>query len=283
MMQVTGSKEKDCCFIDETFDLTRSKTYELLCKVNYNCISLSILDPVQNKHIVFKEFNFPKLSPELLLEEIEKKLSSDEIWKLKYKKVKISNISPKGILIPKPFFDEKLLKDYLSTSYYLDDMDLIRYNKIKDNSFYSVFPINGRLYEFIMRQHPEVKFFNQITSLINYLGKNHSSSVLLNKEKTILDIIIYKDGSIESYSSFIIESLEDVLYFTLFSLTNNDLPTDKTQITITGDINDSELLKIKEQIPNVKFEKFKHPNSFSYTFKIDYPEYINLFTLIDCE
>lgn len=284
MTQVTGSNiSTGSHFTDETFDSTRSRTYIYLCKFSGLSFSSAVYDPVQNKFILFKEYIFPDMDVNLAIEELEKVLVDDEYFNLQYKRVNVAMLSKKSVIVPSEYFDKNLLKDYLEASFFLNDIDTVNYNYIKQADSYNVFTVNGRIFEFFSRKHKNIGFFHQYTPMLNHGFKYYNpDSVIIDCKDSILSIVSIESNKINNCSTFDITSNEDALYYILFFTKTNRINQFKANFFISNFSPDL-FSMLKEQFNSLKPDKYKEGDSFSYTFKISEGKNIPLFNLKNCE
>ena len=67
----------------------------------------------------------------------------------------------------------------------------------------------------------------------------------MNISQSLFDIVVLKDSKILFYNNFEYQTKEDFIYYILFTLEQLELSTDKTKVSLLGDINkQSELYKI---------------------------------------
>ena len=83
----------------------------------------------------------------------------------------------------------------------------------------------------------------------------------MNISQSLFDIVVLKDSKILFYNNFEYQTKEDFIYYILFTLEQLELSTDKTKVSLLGDINkQSELYKILyTYVRNISFFNSKNP------------------------
>ncbi len=281
---------QDSLFVDETFDINLTQSYNLSIQSNLNGLSFSILDPVRNKFIALVHNNFSKdLIFNDLLNTIEVYIKKNELLNCSYKNVKIIWLSNKNTLIPADYFNKEDLRKHFEFNQKLDDLDEIHYKQIKIIDSYSIYTVPNQIANIFNRQFPGINFYNQQIPFIIYsLYKYHSGSkkIFINLSEEFIDISITQTGELLFYNNFIYKTESDIMYFIMYVLEQFKSSDENIEIILSGNITKKSglFLMLKEHYDHIKFLKSPEDYSYSYTFStIPLHSFSNLFNLNFCE
>ena len=208
------------------------------------CISNSL-----NTISKFTSYNFTKpiKSPELILKEIQEIFNHEKSLQQDFESVSVIHQNTLSSLVPDAYFKEGDLKNYLKYSIKTITTDLIVYDDLNFIKAKNVYVPYVNINNFIFQHFGEFEYRHHSSILIDKLF-SHSDNTLnfcINVSKSLLDIVVIKDSKILFYNNFEHQTKEDFIYYILFTLEQLELSTEKTNILITGDINEqSELYKI---------------------------------------
>lgn len=281
---------QDFAFIDETLDINLTHMYILSIQASLNGLSFCILDPVQEKYIVFSHKNVnSELSFNDFLDNIEEYIQNTDLLNHKYKKVKFIWLSSKNTLIPKKHFKKENVKKYFEFNQKLDELDEIHFNKLKYIDAYSIYIVPNQIANIFSKQFPGINFYNQQIPFIEHsLAKYYSETkkVFVNINDNFIDINLTETGKLLLYNSFVYKTEMDLIYFIMYVCNQYNLNTETTEVVLSGliDKKSSAFSKLKDFFQHLKFDKLPEEFSYSYTFnKIPNHSFTNLFNLQLCE
>ena len=208
------------------------------------CISNSL-----NTISKFTSYNFTKpiKSPELILKEIQEIFNHEKSLQQDFESVSVIHQNTLSSLVPDAYFKEGDLKNYLKYSIKTITTDLIVYDDLNFIKAKNVYVPYVNINNFIFQHFGEFEYRHHSSILIEKLF-SHSDNTLnfcINVSQSLLDIVVLKDSEILFYNNFEHQTKEDFIYYILFTIEQLELSTEKTNILITGDINEqSELYKI---------------------------------------
>ena len=143
-------------------------------------------------------------------------------------------------LVPTSVFDNKYLSDYLKFNTKLKPNTFINYYSFLDNSITGLYVSNKKLNSYFSRKYSSFNEFHYASLLINeYKQKcnvEDKKNVFLNFHKQSFDIIVFHEKKLEFYNNFKCNSLEDYLYYTLFTFSQLNLNSEKIHVSCTGEI-----------------------------------------------
>ena len=282
----------DIVFIDETFDLNQTKNYHISIQAGLNGYSFSVLDTIRNKYILLKHiaFSSEEMTSSLFEEKIIEVQDNDEFLARDYKSVFFSYQSPKYTLIPAPLFNKDNLKTFFEFNHILDDLDQIHYNELKSIDAYNLFVIPSELSNIVHKSFRNVKFFHQVTplienGLINHGRRSSEKVVITNLYGNFIDILVVRRDNLLLCNTFPWKNENDLVYFILYVYEQLKLKGEESPLFISGEMkkNSSTNELLKSYIKNIGFEKRNDHFIYSYTFdEIDSHWFTNLFNLRLC-
>lgn len=197
----------------------------------------------------FTSYNFTKpiKSPERILKEIQEIFNHEKSLQQDFESVSVIHQNTLSSLVPDAYFKEGDLKNYLKYSIKTITTDLIVYDDLNFIKAKNVYVPYVNINNFIFQHFGEFEYRHHSSILIEKLF-SHSDNTLnfcINVSQSLLDIAVIKDSEILFYNNFEYQTKEDFIYYILFTLEQLELSTEKTNISITGDINkQSELYEI---------------------------------------
>ena len=186
-------------------------------------------------------------------------------------------------LVPTSVFDNKYLSDYLKFNTRLKPNAFINYYSFLDNSITGLYVSNKKLNSYFSRKYSSFNEFHYASLLINeYKQKCNSGNkknIFLNFHMQSFDIILFHEKKLEFYNNFKCNSLEDYLYYILFTFSQLNLNAEKIHVACTGEISLSskkyellykyvrniEIINDNFNIPS--FEKIPEKNILFNTFE----------------
>ena len=282
----------DIAFIDETFDINLTHSYELSIQLTLNGFSFCILDTVRNKCIGLSHFELDEDSTfDEILNRVEDIIKSElnEFTEYKFKKVKCIYHSPRYNIIPEELFDKSNLHEYFKFSNYLEELDEINYYHSSSTKTYIVYTIPSTLSNLLIQKFSNIKFYNHIAPAIENIAHTQfggQNKVCINTDNGHLDILSVKDGNIQLINSFPFDNEKDASYYILntfeqLGFNQNDIP-----IFYSGNNDKLALLlpEIKKYIKSVKAIKMNDKFTYSYQFnKLSIHRFANLINSFLCE
>lgn len=280
---------KNFSFVDETFDINRTNTYEKSIQVSLNGFSLSVLDLVRNKFILLKHYNLkPKVSFEEKADEIQSIIDKDEHLKARYKKTKTLVVSPKSVLIPNELFEQNFAKKYFEFNHKLEELEEIHFNENDSIQAVNLFTIPNPISNVLFDAFGKTPIYHQFnpfnTYYLRFQSENRIAAVDLHDD--FIDIGVYGNRKLKFYNNFLINSKEDILYFILYTFKQLNLSRTENELYISGNLNLYSGLEnlLRQYIKKIHIQKVPKDFTYSYTFKKDQMNHFtNLFMLQLCE
>ncbi len=219
-------------------------------------------------------------TPQSQLDLIKKEFNSNTLLVNNFDSINVSHSNNLATLVPKPFFNEAHLSDYLQYNVKVLKNDFIAFDTLEENAdtvnvYIPFVHINNYLFD----KFGSFEYKHSSTVLIETLLRDaisvNKTLFFVNVEKEFFQILILKNKKIEFFNTFNYKTKEDFIYFILFVTEQLYLNTEKIELAFLGAIDkQSELYKITYQyIKNIQFfepkytipEEFELPNHSFFT------------------
>ena len=218
-------------------------------------------------HIIskFTSFSFTKQikSPELILKEIKEIFKNEKTLQQDFETVSVVHQNNLSTLVPNQYFKDDDLNKYLKYSVKTITTDLIVYDDLNFIKAKNVYVPFVNINNFIFQNFGEFEYKHHSSILLEklFLQSDDSLNFFVNISQSLFDIVVLKDSKILFYNNFEYQTKEDFIYYILFTLEQLELSTDKTKVSLLGDINKkSELYKILyTYVRNISFFNSKTP------------------------
>ena len=193
-------------------------------------------------------------------------------------KVRIFINTPKFTLVPSEFYSADLREKYVRCAHGMNKEELIIENQFNEGKYYLLFPINQKLKHSFDINFRESEIYHYATVLASRLldeDKTNGTCILLNKQENQLYLVISKNRSIIFLNSYLIKQDDDLIYFTLNSLRDNDIDPRSARVFYSGNITANDrmipILKkyIKSLIKLTQSSNKKDINSFYKYFRFN--------------
>ena len=256
---------------------------ELSIQVSLSGLSFCVLQK-EKKAITFLEHvNFEKkLNPHDLIDKLQHLFNTESILQNNFSNVYVVHVNEVSTLVPKPFFSEDHLADYLKFNSKILKSDYIAFDDIEINDCINVYVPYINVNNFIYDKFGTFTFKHFSTILIEQIllvEKNaESTKFYVHVNSDHFEIIVVEKGKLILYNSFEYTTEEDFIYYILFTAEQLKLNPETLNLIFLGDIDkDDALYSITyKYIRHVNFgnrhDHYKHS-------QISFSNYSN-FTLI---
>ncbi|WP_196894532.1 DUF3822 family protein [Aureivirga marina] len=223
------------------------------------------------------EFESKAATPQIHLEYVMKTFRENVLLQKTYKSIHVAHSNNMATFVPKAFFNEKYLKNYLKHTVKVFDNDFIVYDEIPQSDIVSVYIPFVNINNFLFEQFGAFEYTHSssilVKNLINTYKNTKKQHVFINVIDHTFEMVILDNGVFKMYNSFQFKTKEDFIYYILFTAEQLSLNPEEFELVFLGVIDEkSELYKISYQyIRNISFvenqtPKFKNlPNHSFYT------------------
>ena len=260
----------------------------LSIQISLSGLSFSVLDENTNSLKKLKHFNKGRiLTPLEMLDYLKYVLDIEGLTYSTYSQVTVIYRNELSTLVPKTYFNEEAVADYLKFNNKILASDFIAYDEI-DEKTVSVYVPLVNINNYIFDTFGSFTYKHFSTLFINYIQTNYNSSyqneMCIHIDGNMFEMLVIGKNEIKHYNSFSFITKEDFIYYILFTLEQLQLNPEKIQLTFFGLINEEdELFKIAyKYVRNVEVNNPQFP--FSLTEEVKDSQYhIALLNSFLCE
>ncbi|WP_109438354.1 DUF3822 family protein [Aquimarina sp. AU119] len=223
--------------ISNTIDNTSKK---LSIQVSLNGLSFCTVD-TNNQVTAIEQENFGiRLTPEQVLDKIKYTFDRNENLKESFTTIEVIHQNDLYTIVPKPLFNETLLKDYLKFNVKVLDNDFITYDELDQHDLVTVYIPYTNINNFFFDTFGSFTYKHTNTILINTLltkEKNSESiTVFVNMNSIVFDLIVINKGHLILSNTFNYETKEDFLYYLMYTTEQLNLNPEEFKLVFLGDI-----------------------------------------------
>lgn len=257
---------------------------ELSIQVHLSGLSFCILNRSDNSISYLNHFNFEKkLTPNHLLEELKKTLSSESAFSELFSVVTLIYQNELATVVPQSLYSDLNKADYLKFNSKILQTDVIECDELAINQSVVVYVPYMNINNYIFETFGEFTFKHSTTVLIDSLlqrtDKGDQPEVFVNVNSNHFEMLVVKSEGLQFYNYFEYQTSEDFIYYLLFSLEQQQLNPEDVTVNFTGDIEKDDTLytmaytyirhvKLFEPNHRFKFEKGCHPKQPHHQFVI---------------
>ncbi|WP_338734079.1 DUF3822 family protein [Mangrovimonas cancribranchiae] len=220
---------------------TNLTNQDLSIQINLNGLSFCILDQDTQtitflKHITLEK----KTTPIQILDKLKHCFNSIDELNNTFNKVTVIYINDLATLVPKEFFNEELLADYLKFNSKILKSDFIAYDTVTANNSMNVYVPYVNINNYIYDKFGSFSYKHYATILLEQILKNDTLSqeenMYVNVGDTHFEIIVVNSGKLKFYNTFEYHSQEDFIYYILFTIEQLSLNPEKINLILLGNI-----------------------------------------------
>jgi hypothetical protein len=241
--------------VKDGFSFKGSDQLSLVIEAGPEGFRYVLIDPKTMELLALQDYAFritEKTGLMHCLNEIEGKL---ELFRHDYKQVLINWKDGLFTLVPNALYKAEQKNVFLEFNHTLPFLSDVLSDEIKAADSRSVYAISKEVKSFFDKHFPNHKLKHFSTVLIeDSINIAKGKKVIINIGADLLSIAIVDKG-LKFYNSFPYQSSEDLLYFILLSLEQNQCDPQQTEVLICGEIEaGSGVHKIlKQYIRNIEF------------------------------
>ncbi len=251
--------------IEKTSDTTVNKIAKVFNKlsiqVSLNGLSFCILDTVGNTILDSERIVFEK---ERTVYGLHKGLAAlfkkHDLTKKKFSEVTVVHRNNLFSLVPKSLFDVDELANYLKFNTKMLVNDHIAYDELEHNDMVNVYVPFVNINNYIYELFGEFTFKHNGTVMIESLlnGKNAAKEPICYIYVTDqqMDITVISQKKIVLFNSFGYATIEDFIYYLLFTLEQLQIDTETVILKMFGEIEEG------DDIYNICYKYVKHISIF---------------------
>lgn len=260
--------------------MTPKDIKELSIQVHLSGLSFCILNRSNHCISYLNSVNFEqKLTPNLLLEEIKKTLSSYTVFSEVFNTVTVIYQNELATVVPKSLYNEINKADYLKFNSKILQTDVIEHDELAINQSVVVYVPYMNINNYIFETFGEFTFKHSATILIDNLlqgsNKTNHTAVFINVNSTNIEMLVIKNQDLQFYNYFEYHTAEDFIYYILFGLEQQQLNPNEVDVYLIGDIQKDDALYTMAYtyIRNVHFYTPNYPFKFDQSVQIQQPHH----------
>lgn len=236
---------------NRSIDLNNLYETHLSIQLSLNGFSFCVVDKTYDlvQKLVHHPFEDIAAGPEDLLARIQSIFEKETLLQQKYGSVNVSHVNELSSLVPKPFFDESKLKDYIRYSSKTFDNDYIVWDEIENHDLINVYIPFVNVNNFLLERFGsfEYKHFSTvlITNLLSTYRYSEHPHIFIHMDRNRMYVVAISNNKLQLYNSFSFKTREDFLYYLLFAAEQLDMDPENFELVLSGDIDkNSELYDI---------------------------------------
>lgn len=233
---------------------------ELSIQIKLNGLSFCVFNPILNCIETIHTLNWEeRTSPRVIEAKVGEFLKNESVVRQDFSIIRVMHSNELFTFVPSALFDEESAKQYLKYNVKVFPTDYIAYDRVE--------PL-----DLVVSYVPYVNINNLLLDYFGNFDYEHSSSVLLRTilshkashgkdiayvhiEKEAFYLIVFKNNKLVFFNQFKHYSIEDFLYYLLFSLEQLEIDTESIPMYVMGDIDRRMLIyaAVYKYIRNVYF------------------------------
>ncbi|NIJ45250.1 hypothetical protein FHR24_001689 [Wenyingzhuangia heitensis] len=199
--------------------------------------------PEKNQYETFKhiEFSTPTTSPNQLLQEVKLIFEKEEELHKTYKEVVLIHHNNLNSFVPKAYFDESLLSNYLENTIKTFENDFISYDEIDCINANNVYIPFVNINNFIFDSFGTFTYLHSSTVFLENILKEFTISkkqMFVNVSKNNLQTLVIENNQLVLANYFSYVTKEDFAYYLLFVAEQLKMDPNQFTLTLFGEINE---------------------------------------------
>lgn len=218
---------------------------ELSIQINLDGLSFCIFNPVEKRVESIYNFSIDFTKSKTDIEkQIYAVLQSEEDLRQDFNTIKVLHNTPAFTLVPKALFSEK--KDAVHYLKYSIDTtslppDYIEIDKIIPMGIINIYVpdvfVNGILLDYYGMFDYQHFASSLLRTLLKHYASHSHDTMYLYAEQNLFYLVVFRDKNLYYFNRFDYESIEDFLYFILYTTVQLNVDTDRIPLYVTGDLN----------------------------------------------
>lgn len=142
-------------------------------------------------------------------------------------------------LVPTEYFEPQSASDYLKYNVHLLSNDVLSHDTgVAQDQIVLVYIAYENINNYFFNKYGQFEYFHYSSCLINHgksLQQTENSQVILELFATDFYLSVFKNGALISHNLFKHEAVEDVLYYVMFSIQQNELDPNSLQCILKSE------------------------------------------------
>lgn len=225
-----------------SIDLKNLYETHLSIQLSLDGFSFCVLDKTYDliQKLVYHPFKESASGPEELLTRIQEIFEKENLLQQQYGSVNVTHLNDLTSLVPKAFFDESKLKDYIRYSSKTFDNDYIVFDEIDNHDLFNVYIPFVNVNNFLLERFGsfEYKHFSTvlISNLLNTYRYSEHPHLFVHLEKKRMFVVAISNNKLQLHNSFAYNTKEDFLYYLLFVAEQLGMDPETLELILSGSI-----------------------------------------------
>lgn len=230
-----------------TNDITQKTYRKLSIQVSLSGLSFCVFDLITHKVIAFNEVTF---SDNLVIEEqLWKAFVTFPILTNTYDDIVVIHNNHLNTFVPTSLFDDKYLGSYLQYDVKVFESDLFAYDKLSSYEINNVYVPYININNFLLDQFQTFEYCNSNTvlvkKLLDFSSKQADKEVFVHLKENHFELVIIRNQELILFNSFEYQTVEDFIYYILFTFEQLQLNPEIVPLHLLGICNkEDEFFKI---------------------------------------
>ena len=230
-----------------TNDITQKTYRKLSIQVSLSGLSFCVFDLITHKVIAFNEVAFS--DNQVIEEQLWKAFVTFPILTNTYDEIVIIHKNHLNSFVPTSLFNENYLGSYLQYNVKVFESDLFAYDKLSTYEINNVYVPYVNINNFLLDQFQSFEYCNSNTilvkKLLDFSSKLAEKEVFVHLQENHFEIVILKNQELVLFNSFEYQTIEDFIYYILFTFEQLQLNPEIVPLHLLGICNkEDEFFKI---------------------------------------
>lgn len=233
--------------MEKAINSNTNRSYKLSILIAQDGLSFCTINQHHKIDDFYKKSFQNNLDPEKILEELDNALKFNFEKALSNKdEYSISAIYANNLytLVPKEYFKETQLTDYLKFNTKILKTDFVVYDELKEVEANSVYIPYTNINNYLFENFGEFTFTHSSSNFIDFCFKQSKlntfqEDVYLNISTTTFDICCLKNNKLVLTNTFEYFTPQDFIYFVLFTLEQINFDCETLQLNLSGIITET--------------------------------------------
>ena len=230
---------------------------ELSIQISLNGLSFCVLDTNINTITYLKHIPLDKKSTPLkVLDILENTFKTENVLQASYSNVHVIHDNELSTIVPKEFFNDNHLADYLKFNSKILKSDFIAYDEININNSINVYVPYVNINNFIYDMFGSFSYKHISTILIEKILEAekfaNNDKMYVHVEQSHFNVVVVSNGKLKLYNTFEFNTKEDFIYYILFTAEQLELDPETLDVILLGRI------KSDDENYNIIYKYIRH-------------------------
>ncbi len=224
------------------------KTYrKLIFEVSHNFFSFCIQNTISNKIEAFSKSTISNKG--IIDEEIWKIFIQNPLLNASFDQISVLHSTSMTNFVPSAFFDPNYLGSYLQYNNKVFETDYFAFDYLDNYDLNNVFIPYTEINNYLLEHYDSFDYKNSgsilVKKILDLSKYNDQKQVWVHFQEQQFEIIVVRNQQLILYNTFKYKTLEDFIYYLLFTFEQLQLNPEIVQLHFVGDISlDSDYFKI---------------------------------------